>query len=269
MASGLRALWQVPGVDAEAQSSLRNAARAIVTVNAPVNAAILAQYPRAKVLAVAFTGYGVHDLDACREASVVVSNVPDYSSDSVAEMALALTLSVYRKIPAGDRLVKQMGWGLSPPGTELRGKTVGIAGTGTIGLRAARLFKAFGCRLIGWSRSINPQFVALGGTYVDRAVFWSTADVVSIHIANNAETKKMASDGWMCTHVSSHSTDTGYPVTRQIGRSDLEMLRPSSVLVCCARNGFPGVHAYFLPPSTPTHIHACMHTITYTLASRS
>ena len=156
IANGLRALWQVPGVDAEAPSSVRQDVIAIVTVNTPINAKVLGQYPRAKVLAVAFTGYGVHDLDACRQASVVVSNVPDYSSDSVAEMALALTLAVYRKIPTGDRLVRQMGWGLSPAGTELRGKTVGIAGTGTIGVRAARLFKAFGCRLIGWSRSVNP-----------------------------------------------------------------------------------------------------------------
>ena len=231
-ASGLRALWQVSGVDTEAQASSREVVEAIITVNKRVNAAILSQYPRAKILAVAFTGYGVHDLDACREASVVVSNVPDYSSDSVAEMTLALTLAVYRRIPAGDRLVRQMGWGLSPAGTELRGKTVGIAGTGTIGMRTARLFKAFGCRLIGWSRSINPNFVALGGKYVDRSVFWSTADVVSIHIANNAETRKLVSVASMYPYLLFHLANSTRAVVRQIGRQDLEMLRPSSVLVC-------------------------------------
>eukprot|EP00941_MAST-03F_sp_MAST-3F-sp1_P001567 g1567.t1 len=206
----LRCLWFATKDDRTPTEAENAEVSVICTVNKAVDAHILKSYPNAKVLAVAFTGFGIHDLDACKAANIVVANVPDYSSDSVAELAIALTLAVYRQLPIGNSLVRSGGWGLSA-GSELRGKTVGIAGTGTIGRRTAALFKAFGCHLIGWSRSENEDFKALGGKYMSRKEFFSTADVVSLHIANNAETRKM------------------------IGRSDLKLLKPSAVLINTAR----------------------------------
>lgn len=208
---GFKVFWLAVESDNALSEADAREVSVIVTVNKPVDGAVLAKFPNTKVLAVAFTGYGVHDLDACSAAGVIVCNVPDYSSDSVAEMAIALTLAVYREIPTGDSLVRSGGWVLSSGGVELRGKTVGIAGTGLIGTRVARLFKAFGCSIIGWSRSENPEFMEIGGSYVSREELFSTSDVVSIHIPNNAQTIKM------------------------IGRADLERLRPSSVLINTAR----------------------------------
>ena len=148
-AQDMSALWMSLPSDPAPSSEALAKVSALVTVNKPVDASILSAYPNLKVLAVAFTGYGVHDLDACKARGVAVCNVPDYSSDSVAELAVLLALAVLRELPAGDRLVRAGGWGLSPGGTELRGKTVGIAGTGCIGCRTAALFKAFGCKLAG------------------------------------------------------------------------------------------------------------------------
>jgi lactate dehydrogenase-like 2-hydroxyacid dehydrogenase len=209
--NGFKVFWQAVESDSELSQTDASEVSVLVTVNKAVDGGVLAKYPNAKVLAVAFTGYGVHDLEACSAAGVVVCNVPDYSSDSVAELAIGLTLAVYREIPAGNSLVRDGKWVLSPGGMELRGKTVGIAGTGTIGTRVAQLFKAFGCKVVGWSRSQNPKFLELGGSYVSREELFSTSDVVSLHIPNNAQTRKM------------------------IGRADLERLRPSSVLINTAR----------------------------------
>eukprot|EP00501_MAST-03F_sp_TOSAG23-6_P002077 GSMAST32.ASY1.ANO1.2170.1 assembled CDS len=208
---GLKALWQATKDDMPVSESDAREVIAVVTVNKPVTEAVLRKYPNAKVLAVAFTGYGVHDLNACKSAGVVVCNVPDYSSDSVAELAIGLTLAVYREIPSGNALVRSGKWGLSAGGTELRGKTVGIAGTGNIGCAVARLFKAFGCKIIGWSRSKNSKFLELGGTYVTREDLFVQSDIVSIHIPNNTETKKM------------------------INRNDFERMKSTAVFINTAR----------------------------------
>ena len=135
---------------------------ALITVNKPINEAILNQYKSVKAVLVAFTGYGIHDLDLCKERNISVYNVPDYSSSSVAELAIGLTLAVLREIPKGENVLRNGGWAFSPGGNDLRGKTVGIVGTGTIGICTAKLFNAFGCKLIGWSRSERQEFKDLG-----------------------------------------------------------------------------------------------------------
>ncbi len=160
----------------------------IVTVQARVDEETLDRFPNLRVIAVAFTGYDCLDLAACRRRGVAVYNVPAYSTDSVAELTLALTIGLLREIPRADRSIRTGGWKLDRHGTELAGKTVGIVGTGAIGLRVASLFKAFRCELIGWSRTERGEFVELGGAYqpLDRVL--STADVVSLHVALTEET---------------------------------------------------------------------------------
>jgi phosphoglycerate dehydrogenase-like enzyme len=203
-------VWKVTEEEVANTSNNENCV-ALITVNKPVNEAILNQYPNIKAVLVAFTGYGVHDLDLCKERNIAVYNVPDYSSSSVAELAIGLTLAVLRDIPKGDRVLRNGGWAFSAGGNDLRGKTVGIAGTGTIGIATAKIFNAFGCKLIGWSRSEKQEFKDLGGTYVSRKDLFSTADIVSLHIPNNKETKKM------------------------IGEEDFQYLREDSIFINTAR----------------------------------
>lgn len=207
---GFNVLWKV--TDEEIANTADNdKCVGIITVNKPVNEAVLNQFPNAKAVLVAFTGYGVHDVDLCKERGVKVYNVPDYSSSSVAELAIGLTLAVLREIPKGDKVLRSGGWAFSPGGNDLRGKTVGIVGTGTIGIATAKLFLAFGCKVVGWSRSEKEEFKNIGGTYVSREDLFSTCDIVSLHIPNNSETRK------------------------SIGESDFKLLKPDAILINTAR----------------------------------
>ena len=124
---------------------------------------------------VAFTGYGVHDINLCKERGVKVYNVPDYSSSSVAELAIGLTLAVLREIPKGDKVLRSGGWAFSAGGNDLRGKTVGIVGTGTIGIATAKLFVAFGCKVVGWSRTEKESLKILGAHMFPERIFFPHA----------------------------------------------------------------------------------------------
>lgn len=161
----------------------------IITVKKEVGRERLEKYPNLKVVAVAFTGYDNVDLEFCRQHHIAVYNVPAYSTNSVVELTLGLSLSILREIPKAGELMHSGKWNLTP-GIELAGKTVGILGTGEIGLSAAKIFKALGCRVLGWSRSERKEFTALGGEYLaDKMTLFSSADLVSIHLPLNQKTK--------------------------------------------------------------------------------
>lgn len=174
-------VWDMEKADSEA-------VRVLVNVKKKVDAELINQFPNLKMIAVAFTGYDSVDLDACKDNGIVVYNVPDYSTHSVAELVIGLAIGLLREIPKADELVRQNKW-FMPAGRELHGKTVGILGTGKIGLATTRIFKAMGCKLIAWSRSENELFTNLGGKYVfDKQKFFAQADIVSVHVPYNIYT---------------------------------------------------------------------------------
>jgi len=164
---------------------------AYVTVRDPIRDEMFDHFPNARVISVAFTGFDTIDLDACRQRGIAVYNVPHYSTDSVAELTIALTICLLRDIPRRDQRLRAGIWKSERWGTELAGKTVGIVGTGAIGLRAAELFKAFRCELLGWSRTERDAFADLGGMYVAWDDLFSRSDVVSLHIPLSFETEHL------------------------------------------------------------------------------
>ncbi|RME27220.1 MAG: hydroxyacid dehydrogenase, partial [Candidatus Zixiibacteriota bacterium] len=156
---------------------------ALVTVNTPVDEALLARYPRLRIVSVAFTGYDCVDLEACRRRDIAVCNVPAYATDAVAELTLGLAVALFRKIIPANQLARTGDWSATPTGSELAGKTVGIIGTGAIGCRTAALFGTFKCHLLGWSRSRRDAFLKLGGEYVESLTdLFAKADIVSVHL---------------------------------------------------------------------------------------
>lgn len=160
----------------------------IVTVLKKMNKEYLQQFSNLKMIAVAFTGYDSVDMEYCKEHGIAVYNVPKYSTTSVVELTIGLTIAVLREITYGNDIIRNEKWSFKP-GVELSGKTVGIMGTGEIGVEAAKIFKAFGCELIGWSRSESDAFKAIGGRYIsDKQTFFATSDVVSIHLPLNKQT---------------------------------------------------------------------------------
>jgi len=210
------ATLQDKGFDVDWSLTSGSDAWAVCTVTSPVTAEVLDKHPACKVVAVSFTGFNHVDLEACRKRGIAVVNVPAYSTDAVAELSVGLALSVYREIPLGERKLREGGWVCSPGGFEIRDKVVGIVGLGDIGIRTAQLFRAFGPReLLGWSRRQKPAFTdaPIGGKHVELEEIFERCDIVSLHVALNAETQ-------------------GF-----VGRALLERLRPESVLINVARGG--------------------------------
>ena len=164
-----------------------------------------------KLLAVAFTGIDHVGLDACREKGVTVCNCAGYSNVCVAEQVIGMTISLLRYFPVCDKTVRDGGTSAGLAGQEIAGKTVGIIGCGQIGFRTARLFQAFGARVLAYARHEREEVKAAGIEYVPLDTLLSESDIVSLHTPNNAETRGM------------------------IGKDQLAKMKPTAYFINCAR----------------------------------
>jgi|SRR6056297_3507245 len=181
-ATGARCVWgDVSAVDTAAVEF-------VVTVKTPVTAALMAELPNLKAVAVAFTGYDVVDLDACRARGVAVMNVPEYATTAVAELVIGLSIAILRDIPQASQAVAAGEWP-AQTGGELAGKTVGIVGTGAIGVATAARFAAFGCTVLGWSRTERSAFTEYGSYIPELSTLLEQSDIVSLHVPLTPQTK--------------------------------------------------------------------------------
>lgn len=165
----------------------------VVIANTPYPASVIRAAGNLKLIAVAFTGIDHIALDACREKGITVCNAAGYSTPAVAELAVGLTISCLRKMSPGEAAVRNGGNSRGLIGREIAGKTVGIVGTGTIGRYAAGLFSAFGAKVLLSSRTKRPELERDGVKYVSLEELFSESDIVSVHVASNAETRRLVS----------------------------------------------------------------------------
>ncbi len=151
------------------------------------------QLPNLRYLGVNATGIEIVDLPAARARGIVVTNVPHYSTDSVAQMVFAHLLNLTQRVGDHANAVREGKWAAAPdwcfwegPLTELTGLTLGIVGLGDIGRAVARLADAFGMRVIATTRSRGevPDYVEL----VNMETLFREADVVSLHCPLTPET---------------------------------------------------------------------------------
>ncbi len=163
----------------------------VMIANNPLPDSVIERCQNIKMLDVAFTGIDHVGLKACAEKNVTVCNAAGYSNETVSELAVGMAINVLRKINQGDKAVREGGTLASAGlmGTELGTKTVGIIGTGRIGVMTAVLFKAFGCRVLGYSRSVKEDAVKAGIEYVELDTLLKESDIVSLHIPSTADTK--------------------------------------------------------------------------------
>jgi len=164
-------------------------AEVVIISNIPLPATVLSQCPKLQFLNVAFTGLDHIDLEYCHDHNIVVKNASGYATEAVAELAIGLMLDVYRRITALDGSIRRGGVRGAFLGRELYGKTVGIVGTGAIGIRTAQLLQAFGCRVIAWSRTEKPEVKAMGIAYVPLDELMRASDIISLHVPLTHETK--------------------------------------------------------------------------------
>ena len=197
----------------EAEELIRRAkdADALLIANLPLRREVIAECPRLKFISVAFTGVDHVDLDICRERGIAVSNAAGYSTHAVAELVFGLAIAVLRNLVPCDRETRRAGTKDGLIGGELYGKTFGIVGTGAIGLAAAGIAAAFGCRVLAYSRSQRPEALADGISYVSLDELLQTSDIVSLHVPLTDETRTL------------------------IDENRLAMMKPTAVLINTAR----------------------------------
>lgn len=194
-------------------------AEIVIVSNIKIGADILSQCPRLKMLNVAFTGLDHIDLAYCREHGIEVKNASGYATEGVAELAIGLMLDVYRHITVLDANIRKGGTRNNFLGNELRGKRVGIVGTGAIGVQTAVLLQSFGCEVVAWSRSRYEEVEARGIHYLSLDELMRTCDIISLHVPLSAETHHL------------------------ISRELLEMCKPTAVIINTARGNVIDIDA--------------------------
>ncbi len=159
-------------------------------------------------------GVGVNtiDLDAAKKHKIAVCNMPGVNSNAVAEFTVGLMLSSLRRIAYLNAQIREGVWKVPPEIAdnlrELRGKTVGIVGFGSIGQRVARILAAFDAQVIYWARSDRSSEV---GKQVSLEELFEKADLITLHLPSHPDTRML------------------------VGRSLLERAKPGVILVNTAR----------------------------------
>jgi D-3-phosphoglycerate dehydrogenase len=167
--------------------------------------------PTLRLISILGTGTDNVDLAQANAHGVVVTNTPGASTVSVAELTFALILATARHIALADRKVREGEW-YHVHGFELRGKTLGLLGLGTIGSEVARLGKAFGMRVAAWSMTHDPERArSLGVELLEKDEVLRQADVLSLHLRASPQTAGI------------------------IGARELALMKPSAILVNTAR----------------------------------
>jgi D-3-phosphoglycerate dehydrogenase / 2-oxoglutarate reductase len=161
-----------------------------------VNADVLAKAPRLKVIGRAGVGVDNVDLGAATAAGVLVMNTPGGNAVSVAEHTLGLMLAMARSIPQATASTKSGKWEKKKfLGTELRGKTLGVMGLGSIGREVVRRARAFEMRIVAFDPYVNSQTASdLGATLLSLMDLYAQSDYITLHVALTTETQGMLND---------------------------------------------------------------------------
>jgi len=165
-----------------------------VFIHSQVTPQVLEALPNLKFIATRSTGFDHVDLDACLKRGIVVSNVPSYGENTVAEHTMALLLMLSRKVHQSVLQVAQRTRDLADlTGFDLQGKTIGVIGAGHIGLHVIRIARGFGMRVLAYDVHSEP-FLAdlLGFTYATMNQLLAESDIVTLHCPL---TEKNASSG--------------------------------------------------------------------------
>ena len=181
--------WPEKTTDASELARRSVGADVVMIANNPYPAEVVRGADALKMIAVAFTGIDHVGLDAARERGATVCNCAGYSDVSVAELAVGLAIDVLRHVVPADAATRAGGTSAGLMGREISGKTVGIVGTGHIGCAAARLFGAFGARVLGYARHESEAARAAGIEFVGLGELLAESDIVSLHLPLTPETR--------------------------------------------------------------------------------
>jgi glycerate dehydrogenase len=176
-------------------------AEVILTNKTPLTEAIINSLPNLKYIGVLATGYNVVDTAAAKKQNIIVTNVPAYSTMSVAQLTFALLLELCNHVQKQSDSVMNGKWAQSAdfsysdfPLMELAGKTFGVIGFGTIGKKVADIATVFGMNIIASSRHQTDQSERKNFRWAEINEVLEHSDVVSIHCPLTPETKGLINE---------------------------------------------------------------------------
>ena len=169
----------------------------VLTNKVVLSAAVLQQLPRLKYVGVLATGYNVVDTAAARHQGIVVTNIPAYSTDSVAQLTFAHILNITNRVGHYARQNREGRWTRNPdfvywdtPLIELSGKTMGIVGLGNIGRKVATIARQFGMDVFAMT-SKNSSDLPAGIQKTTFEGLLAVSDVLSLHCPLTEQTKHL------------------------------------------------------------------------------
>ena len=171
-------------------------ADAALTNKVPITGEMMTSLSSLKYIGVTATGFNIVDVARAKERGIIVTNVPAYGTDSVAQATFALLLELTNRVGHHAQSVREGRWSRCPdfsfwdyPLIELAGLTMGIIGYGRIGRRVGQIARAFGMGVIATRHS--SQTVEEGVRLVDLETLLRESDVVSLHCPLTAETNRL------------------------------------------------------------------------------
>ncbi|NNJ14263.1 2-hydroxyacid dehydrogenase [Pseudomonas putida CSV86] len=163
-------------------------------INDDLSAPVLERLAAAgtRLIALRSAGYNHVDLAAARRLGLSVTRVPAYSPHAIAEHAVALILALNRRLHRAYNRTREGDFSLHGlTGFDLHGKTVGVVGTGQIGLAFARIMAGFGCQLLAHDPYPNPHVEALGARYLPLDQLLRQANIISLHCPLTPQTRHL------------------------------------------------------------------------------
>lgn len=172
-------------------------AEVVLTNKVVITAEMMAALPQLKYIGVMATGYNIVDIDAARERGIIVTNIPSYSTDSVAQMVFAHILNIAQQVQHHSEAVHQGRWTSSKdfcfwdtPLIELRGKKIGIVGLGHTGYTTARIAIGFGMEVYAYTSKSSFQLPPeIKKMELDQ--LFSECDIISLHCLLTDKTREL------------------------------------------------------------------------------
>lgn len=187
----------------------------------PLTPRVMDALPQLKVISRVGIGMDSVDLNYAKQKGIIVTNTPDGPTRAVAELTLAMTLSLLRRIPQADAALKSRQW-KKQTGNLILNKTIGVIGLGRIGRLVSELFRGIGNPVIGYDPYANAAWAEKTGvTLADFETVLQKADIVTLHVPGNEDKSAV------------------------IGAKELALLKSSALLINISRGGIVDEAALF------------------------
>lgn len=191
-----------------------------IFIYSKIDKSILDKLPKLRFIATMSTGFDHIDLKECSKRKIIVSNVPYYGENTVAEHTFALILALTRKLYPSILRTKNGLFDINGlRGYDLKDKTLGLIGTGHIASHVARIAQGFEMKVIGYDKFKNPNIIKTGLKYVSLNELLKRADIISLHLPLNKDTK----------HI--------------INKKNIKLIKRHAMIINTARGGLIDTHA--------------------------